>query len=499
MNPSDLPLTPRRAWQPLPSFLWDETTARHFLRRLCFYVDPEQLAEAVSLGPRRMFVKLFNQNLTDFPPPAAILEWEQSRDAYREQIRAVGDDPEGRQEIQRTRNRLRNQGHQDLACDWLAYARQPSQGARENWVQFLANIFVVSANQVNEPALIFRHQEILRQNARGTLGDLAKAVSRSPAMIEYLDLQRSSAQRPNENFARELFELFLLGEGNYTEEDVREAARAFTGYRQREGEFHRAERQVDRGRKRIFGRLGEFDGDHVIDIALQQPAARTYLPRQVVQWYLSSQPLPDPYYEELGRLWERDGFQLDRLLERVVTSALFYDTRFPGSLIKSPVRLYLGLVGDLRLDVPPFPRPVVNTFRFMGQPLFRPPNVRGWVGGPLWINASTLNARRQLVESLFQPWREDRLNADELLALQAARRNGPVTLTVTRERLEQIAEEPAEVIVDHFLRFFLARPPQPFLAQTLTRFLDQTEGGARWERVRDAAIGLLHSPDYQLI
>src|SRR5690606_12550198 len=142
---------------------------------------------------------------------------------------------------------------QNLALDLLQRGRSPEQTAVEKWLLFLGDIYVVSEQKVRRASLLHRHHEILREHAFGPAPALTKAVSRSPAMIVYLDLQQSRRQAPNENFARELFELFVLGEGHYTEADIKQAARAFTGYRQRDGHFQFVRRDHDAGEKTVFG------------------------------------------------------------------------------------------------------------------------------------------------------------------------------------------------------------------------------------------------------
>src|SRR5690606_12177483 len=138
---------------------------------------------------------------------------------------------------------LENAAYQEFAVQWVRQAYRPECAFQEKRVLFLENIFVVSWRAVNSAQAVFKHQEIIRQHNLGSYRELCKAISRSPAMIRYLNLQQSRRVAPNENFARELFELFMLGEGNYTEQDIREAARAFTGYRYRNNDFYFDRRQ----------------------------------------------------------------------------------------------------------------------------------------------------------------------------------------------------------------------------------------------------------------
>ncbi len=495
MTPVTPRVSPREAWHPLSRTRWNAGRARHLLRRAGFSVSSAEVRTSLRLGMNETVGHMF-ANPPPLPVPPSITALEAEIDGHYQRIRAA-ESREERQRLNRELNERRNEAYRDMSLSWLRYASRSENAPHANWVAFLLNVFVVSFDQIRQPHLVFRHHELLHERARDDYAEVCKAVSRSAAMIRYLDLDRSSAERPNENFARELFELFLLGEGAYTEEDVREAARAFTGYRQISGEFRLRANLHDSGRKTIFGETGRFDGDGVIDLAIRQPAARTHIPAEACRHYLSDAPLPSEYLEELGRLWANSGYNLGFLVRRILTSRIFYEPEFRGGLIKSPFRYYLGLLGDLRLDVPPYPRPVITPFRQMGQALYSPPNVRGWLGGRLWINSNTLSARRSLVEAFFSEVNEERLNADDLAALREARKTGPVVLSVSRARLRQLANSPPEDVVDRFLRYFLPGAASPEFRDTLVEHLSGS-GDQSINRIRTVAMALLQSPQYNL-
>lgn len=488
-------LTPQQAWQRISTREWTSAHARHLHRRAAWAVLPEQIDEAMRVGPHATVRQMFHQP-TSLSIPKSVVEADQERRGNYQRMQAI-ESPEERRQLQReTRQRAVAAGQQ-MTMEWLEFASSPRNAAYEKWVSFLQNIFVVSLESVRNPAWIFDHHQLLRQGGTGSYRDLCRAVSRSTAMILYLDLHLSRASAPNENFARELFELFMLGEGNYTESDVKAAARSFTGYRHRNGEFRLDPSQQDRDPKTIFGRSGRWSGDDVIRLALEEEAAATFLPSQLCQFYLAEEALPTPYLKELGNIWRQADFNLGVLLDRFFTSRIFYKAQFRGNLIKSPLHFHLGLVQDLQLTVRPFPRTVLVGYRQMGQHLYHPPNVRGWVGGRLWVNSSTLGARRQLVESFFQPIDEERLNADERTALQAARARGRVELAVSRERLRQLGETEPELIADRFVQFFLPRPPSPGYRDALVNYLKEGPG-TRADRIHTAAMAMLQSPEYNL-
>jgi hypothetical protein len=181
-------------------------------------------------------------------------------------------------------------------------------------------------------------------------------------------------------------------------------------------------------------------------------------------------------------------------------SRLFHAPEFRGGMIKSPVQLYLGLVQDLQLDVAPLQRLNITPLRQMGQPLFAPPNVRGWVGGRNWINSGTLNARRQFVEAMFAPLNEAALNADDLFEITAARSNGLTRFTVPDDVLAPLAAMPFEQAASEIVRSFLPAPPSNQAFDSLARFIAAApkDPKQRLQRLRRAVVTVMQSPEYQL-
>lgn len=487
-------LSPSEAWQPLPAAQWDESAARHLLQRVGFSATPAETARALKDGPAATLQRYFAQ-MPDFSRPRLVADLEvDGPDMYRKMNN--GDAAQKRLAQQEARERSR-EALFDMSLKWLQLASRPENSPAEKWLLFLSDVWVVSVEKVKNSSLIFEHEDILRRNALGTAPSLAKAVSRSPAMIVYLDLQQSQKDAPNENFARELFELFTLGEGNYTENDIKQAARAFTGYRQRGGDFIFSKKQHDDGSKTVFGSQGRYTGDDVIDLVYRKKAASTFLPKEMARFYLSDEPLPAPHTDALGAAWAATGFDLRKLVLTFFGSRAFFAGEFRGNFIKSPVQFYLGLLQSLDLNVLPIPRQVINPLRQMGQMPFDPPNVRGWVGGRSWINSATLAARRQLVQSLLQPINEDALNADDQLALTAAYSNGIENFTLDPDQLKTWSKlSPAEA-ANQLLAHSLPGPTYASLTPRIEKFL--TQGTNRPEATTRAALAtLFESPDYQL-
>ena len=411
-----------RPWDPLPSEKWDRSAARHLASRWGFSIHPNFVKEIESLGPLNTITATL-QPTREFEEPESIVSMQASQRAYREEFREL----EGNERfaLRQKRQQRERASYTDYALEWYAFARKSTNTPQEKLVSFFQNVWVVTFQKVKQPQELFDHQNRIRTGLRASYPVLCKALARSPAMIRFLDLNRNKAGRPNENFARELFELFILGEGNYTEQDIKEAARALTGYTVNgEGVVRRAPRQVDDGIKTVFGQKGNFDLDGIIDLAFEQPAAARFLPQELARYYLTPAGLPDELLEPLAEGWRKADFSLPWLYTTFFSSNVFYAPEYRGNMIKSPEHFAIGLWQDLALDVIPSPRRSFNPLRQMGQPFYNPPNVRGWVGDRRWINSATLSARRQFVATTLARLNRENLNADELRALEAAEAEG---------------------------------------------------------------------------
>ncbi len=497
MTPS---LSPEDAWQPLSAADWNPAAAQHLLRRTGWTARPAEVERAVQEGLIATLDRLFPAEPALFAKPRLIARLEEEAPVNLQ--KAKNATPEEKRLLQREANERAQMALQDMSIRWLRLAVEPVNAAFAKWTLFLGDVYVVASQKITNAGLLYRHADLISRHAFGPAPALTKAVSRSPAMIIYLDLNQSQLKAPNENFARELFELFVLGEGNYTEPDIKEAARAFTGYRAQQfaSEFRYVPQQHDATPKTIFGQTGPFTGDEVIDLAYAQPAAASFLPHEMVKFYLSDTPLPTEHLSALGSIWRTADFNLRTLAQRFFGSHLFFAPEFRGNFIKSPVQFSLGLLQDLQLDLAPLPRFVLNPLRQMGQTLYNPPNIRGWVGGRNWINSATLAARRALVESLFVPIDEKNLNADEQIELVAARADGAENFTTPKERLDEYARLDPPAAAARLVSTFLPAPGNESLRQNLAQFIaaGPPAEAERLRRVRRAAVTLLQSPDYQL-
>ena len=279
----------------------------------------------------------------------------------------------------------------------MAYTARPLQ---EKMTFFWHGILTSSFRVVGKGPYTIEQNRLFRERGMGRYDDLLKAVSRDPAMMTYLDSRSNKKAAPNENYSRELMELFTLGIGHYTEDDVRESARAFTGWQlSRKRGFYVNAKQHDNGRKTFLGRRGRFDGDDIVDIIMEQPAAARYICTRL--WSFFAYPDPEPeVIDWLARIYKKNDTAIRPVVRAMLESDEFYSSRARGALVKSPVELAVGAVRalDVETDFKPLDKPIEQ----MGQELFMPPNVAGWPGGATWINSSALLQRVNMAGAISE-------------------------------------------------------------------------------------------------
>ena len=269
----------------------------------------------------------------------------------------------------------------------------------ERMTLFWHNHFTSSFHKVKWPALLYHQNVLLRHHALGSFRDLLFQIAKDPAMVLYLDTQTNHKDHPNENFARELFELFTLGEGHYTEVDIKEAARAFTGWHvalHHGGGFAFNRRQHDSGVKHVLGKTGAFGGEDILAIALDQPACARYITAKLWREFVSDEPDARDV-ERLAAEFRNSGYQIAPLLRGLLTLPQFWAPETRGALVKSPVELLVGTIRLLNLPIKDTAM-LAKYGKRLGQDLFDPPNVKGWPGGTRWITSATLLNRWQLLQ-----------------------------------------------------------------------------------------------------
>ncbi len=367
--------------------------ARHLLVRTGFAALPAEIAKFEGLSRaeavKRILAGARAEAVT--PPPA----WTREVRDLRPPGRAAS--PEERRAWQRQRV----EEGLELVGWWYREMIATPSPLTERMTLFWHNHFTSAFRKVRAPVLLYRQNATLRQHALGSFAKLVHAMAADPAMIVYLDSLQNRRGFPNENFARELLELFTLGEGQgYTEADIKEAARAFTGWSlERETASYRFRPFLhDGGEKTFMGRTGRFNGTDVIDIVLQRPRVADYIAEKAWREFVSEKPDPAATRRIAGR-FRASGYDIKVLLGELLLAPQFWAPENRGRLVRSPVEL---IVGTLRqFDLPqPDDRILALLGRALGQEPFNPPNVKGWPGGTAWINANTLLVRQQLLRRL---------------------------------------------------------------------------------------------------
>jgi uncharacterized protein (DUF1800 family) len=297
--------------------------------------------------------------------------------------------------------RLREDGYNpdinDIAYWWtltMARTRQPLQ---EKMVFFWHGHFTTQFSKVRDGLLLLQQNQLFRDYALGNFKELTKKISRDPAMIEYLDGQVNRKGKPNENYARELLELFTMGIGNYSEQDIREAARAFTGWAYRDRSYIFNAGQHDTGTKTFMGQSGNFNGDDIIDIIMSKEATGRFISTKLWDFFV----YPDPEVEIVNRLTKvffDSNHNIKEVMRAIFNSPEFLSEKAYRALVKSPIEYIVGMARQMGVS-----NIEVNLARAsasMGQTLFNPPTVKGWDGELAWINSAYYFERVNTANSL---------------------------------------------------------------------------------------------------
>jgi uncharacterized protein (DUF1800 family) len=285
----------------------------------------------------------------------------------------------------------------DLNLGWISYMGTTKGQLREKMSLFWNNHFACRAKQGMYAQQIANMQ---RENALGNFKTMTLAISKSPAMLQFLNNQQNLKGHPNENFARELMELFTLGRGNYTEQDVKESARAFTGWGyDKAGEFRFRPFVHDNDRKTFLGKTGNFKGDDIIDIIFANKQTARFLSTKIYKYLVNETP-DQAHIEAMADVFYKANYEIKPLLEYVFTADWFYEDKNIGNLVKSPIELIVGLNRQFNIT---YQRPEVllQFQKVLGQVLFYPPNVAGWPGGRGWIDSSSLMYRIKIPSTVL--------------------------------------------------------------------------------------------------
>ena len=375
---SALQADPQWAWSSFETTKespWNLRSAAHLFRRAGFGASREELNAAVAAGVSNTVDGLMNNGLNE--PDAFLRE----SDSLANASIAGGD----------TKN---------LSAWWAWRMLTTPAQLLEKTTLFWHGHFATSAAKVEDVELMYQQNQLLRQFALGDFPKLLLEISRDPAMLIYLDSVYNRKAHPNENYAREIMELFCLGEGNYSEIDIRELARCFTGWEIKRKKFRFNRYQHDTGEKSVLGESGKFGGEDGVRIVAAQDAAPHFIAAKLVRYFVADEPAPSQeLIQPLADLLRKNDMQIGPVIRRILTSKLFFSAQSVGRKIKSPVELAVGFLRCLQGSTSAYK--LADATNELGQGLFFPPSVKGWDGGRTWINSATLLGRSNLIRRLL--------------------------------------------------------------------------------------------------
>ena len=451
-HPLGMPQPPPNPFAPHGETL-DHQRLCHLLRRAALGVNPSRLHQFAGKTPEQVVDALMAYDPADDRP-------------YSEMISGLS-------------GLLSPVHNPDSAQEWwLMRMLDTPRPLQERVALFWHNHFATSTGKVRQAALVSRQIDLFRRLGLGDFRELLIAVGRDPAMLIWLDGNNNKKGRPNENYAREVMELFALGIGNYTEKDVQELARAFTGWQVLDETAHFMEVGHDAGSKTILGKTGKFQSESAVDLLLQQPAAPRFVAWKLLREFVHPKP-EKPHVEHYAGRLTYHRWQIKPVLKEILTSRMFFSDYAYRSKIKSPCELVVGSI--LALDSRREIKAARQAMNNMGQALLAPPSVKGWDGEEFWINANTVLQRYNFALDLINR----QLPKKVLAALEKARATTPAA------------------VVDYFGSTLLDGRIEPAARQKLVGFV--SEGGAfrlTEESVRDKVVGVVHlmmcMPEYQL-
>jgi uncharacterized protein (DUF1800 family) len=480
-------LSPTDAWAPWQATDKDPFDARwvsHLYRRAGFGCTPREMREAVQAGLDATLERMLSPPKSPFMGLAPITN--PAVPAAAMQIRA----------------------------EWLQRMLSGAEPLRERLTFFWHNHFATSIAKIQDARLMERQIELIRKHALGKFGPFLKEMSREPAMLIWLDSNQNVKAHPNENYAREIMELFALGVGNYTEKDVQEAARAFTGWQvsgpndgARQFKFVTAEH--DFGRKVVLKQEGDWDGDDVIRILLEQPACARFLVRKLYRFFINENvQAPDALIQPLADQLKKSDYELLDLVKTILKSRLFFSAHAYRRNVKGPIDYSVGvsrlLCAGATGSVVVSPYSLINTLELQGQQLYQPPNVKGWEGGKAWLNTATVLARHNFSAAMANGMKD--LNAEALRITGATFAVSPDPLprilhAVRQEHKIDPDDLPESTQVISYLGGLLLPGDLPTrVAQKLVAYIEKGKSVRRdfEQRCRDALHALMTLPEYQL-
>lgn len=391
-------------------------------------------------------------------------------------------------EKRKENQKINREQNNELNLNFLDRMINSSDQLREKMAFFWHGHF---ATRINNSKFNRQLLNSIRKNALGNFKDLLFDVSRSPAMLSFLNNQQNKKDHPNENFAREVMELFTMGRGNYTEKDIREAARAFTGWGyDKDGNFNDRKKLHDTGSKTFLGKTGNFTGDDILNSILEQKATAQFITSKIYTFFVNEN-IDHTIINQLSEDFYHSGYDIKKLLQQIFSSSWFYDQKNIGTKIKSPIELIVGMMRVLPMNIQN-PENLIVYQKLLGQMLLYPPNVAGWPSGKSWIDSSTLMLRLQIPQIWsglrpleYSPRQDDDIDMgmkSRETALNKAFKNP--NITIDWNRVEKVFQNKNS-------EDYLLQNSKSLDMGSVKNFSDQT--------VKMNIINLMSTPEYQLM
>ncbi|WP_300685114.1 DUF1800 domain-containing protein [Chryseobacterium sp.] len=384
--------------------------------------------------------------------------------------------------------RIYREQNNELNLNFLDSMVNSKEQMREKMAFFWHGHF---ASRVLNPKFNRQLLNTIRKNALGNFKDLLFEVSQSPAMLNFLNNQQNKKDHPNENFAREVMELFTMGRGNYTEKDVREGARAFTGWSyDKDGNFKERKNLHDEGIKTFLNKTGNFSGTDALNIILEQKATARFITAKIYRFFVNEK-VDDTIVNSLSTKFYNSGYDIKKLVNEIFSSSWFYDQKNIGNRIKSPVELMAGIMRVLPMHIQN-PENLIVYQKLLGQMLLYPPNVSGWPNGKSWIDSSTLMLRLQVPQiwSGLRPL-EYSPREDDDIDMGMKSRETALNKTFKNPNITIDWERVDKIFAHKNCEDYLIQNAQSLDINTIKSFSDNS--------TKMNVINLMSTPEYQLM
>ena len=490
--------------QPIRANDFGPTQARHLLMRAGFGGTPQEIKDWHALGLDKAVARLADYNAAEkadqaFEPADLDPDIIRTRTAEERREFLIA----RRENDQKTMDKFRRERvaaqaedrrmHAKLQRWWIQWMAQTPRPTEERLTLLWHNHFATRHRDVRDAFLMEQQNTMFREHANGSFKDLALGIVHDPAMIKFLNNDKNKRQKPNENLARELMELFTLGEGHYTEDDIRQGARALTGYYVNDNDFLFNERQHDPGDKTILGYHGPINGDSFVKILLKHPACSQFIALKLYRHFVADvsddwdllETNTRSFIQAMADQLRDSGYQIKPVITAVFKSKHFYDKSIVGKKIKSPVQVVAGTARQTGAPLRDT-RGITKALESMGQELFEPPSVAGWEGGRSWINTSTLFLRENTCTYMLtgtapgKSFKKSEMGYDPMPLLQGLDDRSP------------------EAVTNHLCDALLGEYTPAARREPLIRFMKERSKGVTADALVALLLLITATPEYQL-